>query len=299
MKTIKIAALMFAAAALVSCSNKGSNSDSANKGSEEAPLEAKTAEAKVMEGASVTGEDAEFFTIAGPAGAETITITGTPDGQSGSITCKLDITVVKPVGEPVYDLGATTSYDIELLDATNNVLTTMSLSQADRETLLAELQKAAPGTVTVNYSTSAWDDTYNKVFDCVKSVRLTNAEVRTEAEWNASGSDSSDEGSGDVEGDDEGNGGEGDESVSASSSSSNEWDSLLDDYDSYVSKMTSCISKMSGNDPTAAMEYAQAQMEAASLLDKLSRAKSDMTAAQMARFNKIQAKYVKAMQQAR
>lgn len=298
MKTIKIAAFMFAAAALVSCSNKGSGTDSA-KGSDEAPLEARTAEAKVMEGAAVTGEDAEYFSIAGPAGAETITITGTPDGNSGSITCKLDITVVKPVGEPVYDLGATTSYDIELLDATNNVLTTMSLSQADRETLEAELNKANPGTVTVNYSTSAWDDTYNKVFDCVKSVRLTNAEVRTEAEWNASGSDSSDEGSGDVEGDDEDNGGEGDESVSASSSSSNEWDSLLDDYDSYVSKMTSCISKMSGNDPTAAMEYAQAQMEAASLLDKLSRAKSDMTAAQMARFNKIQAKYVKAMQQAR
>ena len=306
MKAIKYAALMFAAVALVSCSNKGDNADSNKKAQEEqVPLEARTAEASIMEGAAVTGDEAEFFTISGAQGASNVTITGTPDAETpgrGEVTTTIDITMVKPFGQAVHDLGSNSSYDLELMDASNNTLLTLSPSDADKESLETMVKSGTPGTVTMHYSASEYDKEYDELFEKVKSVRLVNAEIRSEEEWNNSGSSSDDvevgisEGEGDTEGGSEGND-EGSSSVSASSGS-NDWDAVLDEYESYVNKMTKYVTRMANGDPTAGLEYASAQADALAMYEKMEKAKSDMTAAQVRRMNSILAKYNKALQKA-
>lgn len=75
-----------------------------------------------------------------------------------------------------------------------------------------------------------------------------------------------------------------------SSSSSEDWDKVLDEYENYVTKLAACAKKAASGDISVMTEYASLLESAESLNNKLENAKSDMTAAQVARLNKIVAK---------
>lgn len=81
----------------------------------------------------------------------------------------------------------------------------------------------------------------------------------------------------------------------ASSTSSEDWDKILDEYEKYCDKTVALAKKAKAGDISAMTEYASLLESAESLQKKLENAGSDLTAAQAARLNKIAAKMAKAM----
>ncbi|MDE5650058.1 MAG: hypothetical protein K2I35_03445 [Duncaniella sp.] len=79
-----------------------------------------------------------------------------------------------------------------------------------------------------------------------------------------------------------------------STGTSNNWDSVLDDYEEFVDKYIKLVKKAQSGDLSAMTEYATCLEKAESLQSKLEDAKSDMTPAQIARMNKIITKLSKA-----
>lgn len=77
--------------------------------------------------------------------------------------------------------------------------------------------------------------------------------------------------------------------------SSEDWDSVLDEYDTYCTKLASLAKKAKAGDMTAIADYASALESAQALNEKLESATGTMTAAQAARFSKIAAKMASAM----
>lgn len=80
-----------------------------------------------------------------------------------------------------------------------------------------------------------------------------------------------------------------------STSSSNNWDSVLDEYESYCNKLASMSKKAMAGDMSVMGEYSSALEQAQSLSKKLEQAQGEMTAAQVARLNKIAAKMAQSM----
>ncbi|MCQ2289553.1 MAG: hypothetical protein MJZ74_10715 [Muribaculaceae bacterium] len=66
-----------------------------------------------------------------------------------------------------------------------------------------------------------------------------------------------------------------------------EWTSLLNSYDSYVTKYISCLKKAAKGDMSAMTEYPALLQKAQELNDKLANAQSEMTTAEMNRYLQI------------
>ena len=81
----------------------------------------------------------------------------------------------------------------------------------------------------------------------------------------------------------------------AASSSSNNWDTLLDEYEQYCNKLASMSKKALAGDVSVMTEYSSALDQAQRLSDKLENAQGEMTPAQVARLNKIAAKMAQSM----
>lgn len=83
--------------------------------------------------------------------------------------------------------------------------------------------------------------------------------------------------------------------VETVSAGSENWDSVLDEYEKYCDKAVALYKKVQAGDMNAMTEYASLVESAESLQKKLENASSDLSAAQAARLNKIAAKMAKAM----
>ncbi len=76
--------------------------------------------------------------------------------------------------------------------------------------------------------------------------------------------------------------------------SGNDWDSILDDYEKYYDQYIKLMKKAKNGDVSAMTEYVTMLEKAQSIGERLSNAQGDLTAAQSARFLKIQQKLVNA-----
>lgn len=81
-----------------------------------------------------------------------------------------------------------------------------------------------------------------------------------------------------------------DNSVSPVAEASNNWNSVLDEYERYCTKLASMSKKARAGDISVMTEYSSVLEQAQSLSDKLENAQGEMTPAQVARLNKIAAK---------
>lgn len=77
---------------------------------------------------------------------------------------------------------------------------------------------------------------------------------------------------------------------------SSKWDKALDEYEKYVDKYIEFYKKAKEGDISAMSEYADMLEKANEACEKLDDAEGDMSAAQIARFTKIQGKLLNAMQ---
>lgn len=82
--------------------------------------------------------------------------------------------------------------------------------------------------------------------------------------------------------------------VEATTSGSEDWDKVLDEYESFCDKIVPLAKKAQAGDITAVAEYASLLQSAQSLESKLDNAASDLSAAQAARLSKISAKLASA-----
>lgn len=81
----------------------------------------------------------------------------------------------------------------------------------------------------------------------------------------------------------------------SSASSSSDIDEFLDEYERYVDKAISLYKKAAAGDMSAMAEYSSFYDEAVELSNKLDNVKSDMSAAQLKRFNQITTKQVNSL----
>ena len=77
--------------------------------------------------------------------------------------------------------------------------------------------------------------------------------------------------------------------------SGEDWDKILDEYDSYCTKVIAAAKKAKAGDVSVMAEYASLLESAESLQKKLENAGSNLSAAQLARLNKIAAKMANSM----
>lgn len=82
----------------------------------------------------------------------------------------------------------------------------------------------------------------------------------------------------------------------SSSSGSENWDSVLDSYERYVDKYIAIMKKAQSGDASAMSEYPSLMQEAQEYGDKLQNAKGSLSASQMARYQRITNKMLKAAQ---
>jgi len=80
----------------------------------------------------------------------------------------------------------------------------------------------------------------------------------------------------------------------SSKSSSEDWDAILKDYESFIDKYISLMKKAQKGDMNALTEYAEYMEKANDLGEKLGNADDDLTPAQAAKFIKLQAKLANA-----
>ena len=76
---------------------------------------------------------------------------------------------------------------------------------------------------------------------------------------------------------------------------SNEWDDLLDDYESYVDQYVKVYKKAMAGDMTAMSEYVKLAEKAQQLSKKIEASKGKMTNAQLQRYLKITKKMTDAL----
>lgn len=74
---------------------------------------------------------------------------------------------------------------------------------------------------------------------------------------------------------------------SSRSSSSSEWDEILDDYERFINRYVSVLKRANQGDFDAISESANLMSEYSDFVEKLDNASSNMTAKQVARYNKI------------
>lgn len=75
-----------------------------------------------------------------------------------------------------------------------------------------------------------------------------------------------------------------------------DWDTILKNYDSYVTKYIAAYKKAQAGDPTAMAEMAKLLKQAEKLQAQLEAASDDMTPEQMQKYMKITQKLANAMQ---
>lgn len=87
--------------------------------------------------------------------------------------------------------------------------------------------------------------------------------------------------------------------VSSSSSSSQDWDAMLDSYEEYVDNYISLLKKAANGDRSAMAEYPALMKKAQEFGNEMRNAQGSMSASQLARYTKISTKMLKAAQEMR
>ena len=182
---------MTAACALMSsCRSSGSDNketDSSGVIESKPCIEPKSVEVEIFPEMPVKGEDADYFSISGPDGANTITIKGAPSedsytGSRGTIKFEIYLTVLKKFNDEIDRLGDYNGMTFHILDEDREEVSYFTVGDTDMELITAELGKSTPGTVTLIVKTDAYERSYNEFFRKAKYIRLENADIEGKKE---------------------------------------------------------------------------------------------------------------------
>lgn len=195
---------------------------------------------------------------------------------------------VRPEGFSGRDITTLVGFGLELFDENGEVVEKKQgggLSGAYSHEDIIQAYKLKPGeTGTIRFSVEMKNKPAK--FILTSSLQKVDSRASDEGSSTSSSSITTDDG------DDDSDSGSG----SFSSKGSEDWDKVLDAYERYVDKYIVLMKKANNGDASAMAEYVQFQNEAQNLNNKLARAKSDLSASQLARMNRINNKMLKAAQ---
>lgn len=223
------------------------------------------------------------------------------------VSFEIEFTPVKKAPD-FNDFPSSESFNVVVCDVFGEELHTFRpYSYEDVKRLEDAMKSGSTEPVTIRYSSSISNpDDYIDLFSNANKMKVENVDYRTTAEYNSSGSSDEDSSTGYYSGRDDDDDEDDDNefesastvqpSASSNTSSSNDWDAFLDEYEEYVDNMVSLVKKANNGDPTAMVDYAKAMRSAQSLSKKLEKAKSQMTPAQISRYTQILRKYSGALQ---
>ena len=154
---------------------------------------------------------------------------------------------------------------------------TMSDYDKIKDLLRGEIGK----TVTVSFEWSYFSnkDIQKRIMEQTESFEITRADF-TGAKSSYSSSDS--------------NSSSDDNDDSFFGSGSEDWDAVLKSYESYIDQYIKLMKKAKNGDVSAMTEYAEMMEKANDLAEKMQNAGDDLSASQMAKFTKLQAKLTNA-----
>lgn len=169
--------------AFVNC--KGNKGSDENQTEENSGIQAKTAELTIFAQMPMKGDQQDYFSISGPNDSQTVKMIGTPNENSNSGTVKItiDVKVLKPFKDEIYQLGSYRGFELQILDEDREEITSFSMGDTDKELLIAELSKPTPGTVSLIFKDDyVYENSYNKLFSEGKYVRLDNVNITGKTE---------------------------------------------------------------------------------------------------------------------
>lgn len=215
----------------------------------------------------------ETTTIDGNMGKYYEVVEGTYDLDKYSSGFAFDVKCIKNTPEVTYTkLGI----GYEVYDEDGNVIDRKNATLEDFHPMSSHefltLKEGEMGKVKVYLA--GWPEKYKGA----KSFKITINTHEIEGQVNAICNDSPD-----------------DDEYTVASSSSNNWDSILDEYEQYCNKLASMSKKALAGDMTVMAQYSSTLEQAQRLSDKLKNAQGEMTFAQVARLNKIAAKMAQSM----
>lgn len=259
--------------------SKTSTSDSSSKPKD--TIEAQTAVIGFLPSLPIEGEHAEYFAASGTDSTGKVIIVGSApeEGRSqGTIRAvvKLDLKKQFPNldGFSVFPPLSLYFLDEDKEEINSSRLT---LSNADEDAIIAELKKSKPGEIEITYKGDFYPSSYNDIFKKVRYLQIQSAVLSDGSKSSTSSFEAEDD--------------------SESGDSSNNWDSILDDYEGYVDELVSLLPKIKSGDQSALTDYSSVSAQCVELCEDIQNEKSDMSSTQLARFNKILNKYTRAVSQ--
>lgn len=279
MKTFKYFAIAIMAVCLVSCGGKKDSNEN-----EEIVITPETTHIKGDLGDYFEVVDKEYTITHDFGDIVSIEVKRTAADYS------FDLKGVEPYGTYGQGVNGHAGFGIEILDEKGNVIE-KSAATADglsgmysSDDMKEALKLRAGETGTVRWSFNFDGDKKPAKF------RITSAyEEVDSSNWDSASSSSDDE-SDDNSSDD-------DESYNSySSTSSQDWDALLDSYEQYVDKYISLMKKAANGDMSALTEYPALLEKAQEVSERLEDAKDEISSSQMARYMEITNKMATAAQ---
>lgn len=184
----------------------------------------------------------------------------------------------------IYPLFA---FKLMLLDDSGVEIVDLDLSDAEAEKVAKFISTGKAGdTKEFTFSEKFFnDDVYKKVTDGAAKIALTEVKYSIPENERSSSSLSSSSESGDSD----------EEASDSEGGSSEDFAALLSSYEEYVDQYIALMKKAQAGDMSAMTEYASFMEKAQDLSDKMSKCQDNASAADWAKFTKIQAKMLDAM----
>lgn len=171
-------------------------------------------------------------------------------------------------------------FGIEFLDEDGNVIDTQEASRGTSNEIKA-LGKLAPGgKASIQFSMP--DSFMNESVNQIVSFRIT-SNYETDKGWGESSSES-----------DNSTVSESEDDSSDIASSDEDFDEFLKSYENYVDKYIALMKKAKNGDATAIAEAASLYSDAQEYAEKLQKISGNLTASQLAKFQKLQQKLISA-----
>ena len=233
------------------------------------------------------------------------TLVGTVKGDMGQeLYIKVKVRLKKPVKKSAEEISFVTgNVNLEIIDENDMSMIKLPLKENEEfKKFITQGKEDDTKEFKFSYVMNNKDQ-YAQIMKGAKSVKLVDLSLynyeNTDmvADEGSAGYGEEIDNSSDIDNSNDNNEASDDDSSFDETSENNNLDELLDKYEEYYDSYISLMKKAKNGDMSAVVEYGKYLKKAQELSNKLEQAKGDLTTSQLARFQKIQMKLMKAMKE--
>lgn len=233
------------------------------------------------------------------------TLVGTVKGDMGQeLYIKVKVRLKNPVKKSAEEISFVTgNVNLEIIDENDMSMIKLPLKENEEfKKFITQGKEDDTKEFKFSYVMNNKDQ-YAQIMKGAKSVKLVDLSLynyeNTDmvADEGSAGYGEEIDNSSDIDNSNDNNEASDDDSSFDETSENNNLDELLDKYEEYYDSYISLMKKAKNGDMSAVVEYGKYLKKAQELSNKLEQAKGDLTTSQLARFQKIQMKLMKAMKE--